>query len=151
MKELFEYIEKQIRLKPEYTGIRKMEIQCSVYTLGSGSEKNFSVFGKETKYHCVFLEYQGELLNRQKLKAILGSADLLFVLDSCDLYRTKIEKVTDKIIFRQRMSFSGYARNLKRDMPNDLVLEGRFVELYHALTMYACTNQLGFLRKKCSR
>lgn len=148
MKELFEYIEKQIRLKPEYTGIRKMEIQCSVYTLGSGSEKNFSVFGKETKYHCVFLEYQGELLNRQKLKAILGSADLLFVLDSCDLYRTKIEKVTDKIIFRQRMSFSGYARNLKRDMPNDLVLEGRFGELYHALTMYACTNQLGFLRKK---
>ena len=41
MKELFEYIEKQIRLKPEYTGIRKMEIQCSVYTLGSGSEKNY--------------------------------------------------------------------------------------------------------------
>lgn len=149
MKELFEYIEKQIRIKPEYIRVREMKIRCNVYTLRSESEQSFDVSGvNNIWYHCEFRKYQGELLNQKKLKDILESTDLLFVLDSCDLYRTKIEEVADKIIFRQRMSFDGYARNLKRDMPKDLVLEGRFVELYHVLTMYACTNQLGFLRKK---
>lgn len=148
MRELFEYIEKQVRIKPEYAGMRKMEIRCNVYTLRSKSEENFSVSGQEAEHRCKFLKYQGELLNQQQLRNILESTDLLFVLDSCDLYRTEVEAVADKIIFRQRMSFGGYARNLKRDTPKDLLLGGRFVELYHVLTMYASKNQFGFLRKK---
>lgn len=148
MKELFEYIEKQIKIKLEYDKMREMKIQCNVYTLRSESERSFDCPGYGVLHHCEFRKYQGELLNSKRLGDILEHTDLLFVLDSCDLYRTEVEEVEDMITFRQRMSFGGYTKNLKQDITEDLVLEGRIVELYHALTMFAWENQFGFLRKK---
>lgn len=144
---LLKYIQEQIVFKEEYEDMRGIDIRFKVYTLRSGGEKTLECMKEsDRRYSCEFSNYSGQLLNGKKLRAILYDGDLFFFLDNCDLYRTEVENVDDIITFKQYISFDKDYQ--KQNLPDDLILDSKFMDLYHTLTMYAWKNEIGFLRKK---
>lgn len=146
---LLEYVRKQIILKNEYADMQEIDIRFKVYTLRPECEKSSACSkGVGGKYEYEFCQYHGQLLDAKDLKNILKEGDLFFFLDNCDLYRTEIENVDDIITFKQYISFGRHKNYHRRGLKDDLVLDSRFMDLYHILTMYAWKNEIGFLRKK---
>lgn len=148
MDDLLQYISKQIRFKEEYRDLSDMRLEFHVYTRRLGDQEDFKWSNAiDSRFHCDFIQYENQLLNKIELKDILGKGDLFFFLDHQDLYRTEVEGVDDLITFKQYISFGGYQGYKSDDLLEDLVLEGKFVDLYHTLTMYAWKNKIGFLKK----
>lgn len=145
---LLYYTRKQILIKKEYSHLRNIGIKIDAYTLRIGEGQNN--FNREinSRYYYEFHQYNNELLNILKLKAILDEGELFFFLDHRDLYRSMIENIDDLILFRQYVSLEDYDVCGEQYLPDDLVLNGKFMNLYHVLTMYAWKNKMGFLRKK---
>lgn len=149
MNELLMYIQKQIALKEEFADMQDVRIKFKVYTMRAKEEEELAdEKNKNEKYVYNFYPYSRQLLNRKDLNDILEEGDLFFFLDNCDLYRTEVAGVDDIITFKQYISFGSHRDYKTQYIPDDLVLNSKFMDLYHTLTMYAWKNEIGFLKKK---
>lgn len=149
MDELIAYIEKEIRLKDLYSDVRDIAMEFHVYTMRIDAGNVFRAENKEKKqYTCVRHPYNGQLHNADKLKKMIHEGDLFLFLDNCCLYKQKVESVHDDITFKQYISFDTYESSREKYVSNDLILKGKFMDLYQAMMMYAWDGKLGFLRKR---
>lgn len=87
------------------------------------------------------------LVTTESLQSIMEKNDLIFLLDSCQLYNTKIQPIDDLIVFKQKFLLEKYTQYFARTKFKDLVLQCKYADLYNALITYSIFGELGYLKK----
>lgn len=102
-------------------------------------------------YH--FERYDRHLANMKKLNEIIDSSDLLFVLDSCDLYRQiSVNNGNENHLMRQRIARDDYRMNcLSSGNEEKMIRKSNFTDLIQMLYVFSYTGETGKLYKRLNR
>ena len=143
LKELIAYLKEKIFHKEIYRKLRNRMVDFTVYT-----KKKFNAAGSsENNYRYFFHKYENELQDANKLDGIIKEADLLFLMDNCDLYNLDVDEIKDEIVFMQSVSVQNYEKYYRSDKHEDLTLNCRFMDLYNAFVSYGWKGKLGRIKK----
>lgn len=107
----------------------------------------------EGNYSCVsyeFHQYEGQLKKVNEVDLLLERSDMLFILDSCDIYNEPdIVSLTDEGMFWQRIASQDYEENYQRIRGSKrLARRGNLTDLRNVLTAFAWKGSTGALEKR---
>lgn len=143
LRELCRYLKKVCKVK----NYNFPKLFFSVYTY-NGFEADEGDEGEG--YHYQRKQYDDLLLRPNDLKKVIRDNQLLFFLDSRQLYDPlEVEPCENLNMFRQEISFENYEQYYKRNRcGNDLQLRCKFMELYQGFVGYCYKDQFGTLKKR---
>lgn len=131
---------KNLRTESEISSCLKLR-----YTIITNKEKPSNE--EENPLYTVEWKEELNLVTTESLQSIMEKNDLIFLLDSCQLYNTKIKPIDDLIVFKQKFLLEKYTQYFTRTKFEDLVLQCKYADLYNALITYSIFGELGYLKK----
>ncbi len=149
MEELTGYLTKLLEISDSHSSILKsVRICLHVYTKTEFSRQQ-DCRGEGKRYIYEFYKPQKILKDRNQMEQVLDAHDLIFILDSVDLYQDiYVEDFRDIDFCKQRLICYD-RREMEEDIreSHDISFRGKFRELHECLTSYLYSGRWGLFRK----
>ena len=136
----------------DYIAYADSSLMLHIYSLNTDHMESDRL-SEEEKYpyvHYKFYPYKEQLKDPEKVDALLAQSDMLFILDSCDIYTGyDIASLIDVGTFWQRIASQDYEENYQRIQgTKNLARRGNLTDLRNVLTAFAWKGKTGILKKK---